>query len=64
MDWKEVSRKMQEKGEKMQESGKNMQKAGGKLTLKLTIPIVLFALLGWLGLILGILIVILSNKKA
>ena len=64
MDWKEFGEKWQKKGEKMQESGKNMQKMGGKLTLKLTIPIVLFVLLGWVGLALGILIVILSNKKA
>ena len=64
MDWKEFGEKWQKKGEEMQESGKNMQKAGGKLTIKLTIPIILFVLLGWLGLALGILIVILSNKKA
>ena len=64
MDWKEFGEKWQKKGEEMQESGKNMQKMGGKLTIKLTIPIVLFVLLGWVGLILGILIVILSNKKA
>ena len=64
MDWKEVGEKWQKKSEQMQESGKNMQKVGGKLIVKLTIPIILFVLLGWLGLALGILIVILSNKKA